>query len=171
MFCNFKHVHHTSSTCINPVFQPKAQITTVTNMASASLESALPTSLSMSTLLAPEEVYAPSAGDTRAKGELTPAEKRAARTKERKKHKKQRDALASAAEKFGSDGIVNGRGAPRNVKEAKDQALKGLVKNGKGVTIVGKDLSKAAGKGKGIKEANAKNNDVAPERDGKRFKL
>jgi U3 small nucleolar RNA-associated protein MPP10 len=143
----------------------------VTNMASASLESALPTSLSTSALLAPEEVYAPAASDARAKGELTPTEKRAARTKERKKRKKQRDSLTSAAEKSLANGVVNGRGTPRNVKEAKDQALKGLVKSGKGVTVVGKNSPKAAGKGKGIEETSAKNQDVAPERDGKKFKL
>lgn len=153
------------------LYQPKAQITTVSNIASASMESALPTSLSTSTLLAPEEVYAPATGDARAKGELTPGEKRAARGKERKKRRKQRDALSSAVDKFGANGAVGGRGAPRNVKEAKNQALKGLVKNGKGVTVVGKDASRTAGKGKGIKETSAKSKDEGPARDSKKFKL
>ncbi|KAG8763003.1 hypothetical protein FRC12_008762 [Ceratobasidium sp. 428] len=150
--------------------QPKAQITTVSNMASASLESALPTSLSTSTLLAPEEVYAPSPNDTRAKGELTPGEKRAARSKERKKRRKQRDALAEATEKFGNQGSSSsGRGQPRNVKEAKDKALSSLVKSGKGVTVVGKGEGK--GKGKGIKAASAKKSEDSPIRDSKKLKL
>ncbi|KAG8740904.1 hypothetical protein FRC10_003563 [Ceratobasidium sp. 414] len=148
--------------------QPKAQITTITNMASASLESALPTSLSTTTLLAPEEVYAPSPGDSRARGELTPGEKRAARSKERKKRRKQRDVLAEAVDKFGNKGSSS-RGQPKNVKEAKNQALNSLVKSGKGVTVVGKDSGDR--KGKGVKAASAKGDEAGPARDGKKFKL
>ncbi|KAG9103460.1 hypothetical protein FRC06_010657 [Ceratobasidium sp. 370] len=150
--------------------QPKAQITTVTNMASASLESALPTSLSTTTLLAPEEVYAPLPGDSRARGELTPAEKRAARSKERKKRRKQRDSLAEAVDKFGSQGS-SGRGQPKNAKEAKSQALNSLVKSGKGVTVVGKDSGKGDRKGKGVKVASAKGDEAGSARDSKKFKL
>jgi hypothetical protein len=72
-------------------------------------------------------------------------------------------------DKFAAQGAT-GRGAPRNVKEAKNQALQGLVKNGKGVTVVGKDSSKGGGKGKGIKETNAKKEE-GPVKDGKKFKL
>ncbi|QRV94699.1 U3 small nucleolar ribonucleoprotein mpp10 [Ceratobasidium sp. AG-Ba] len=138
--------------------QPKAQITTVSNMASASLESALPTSLSTSTLLAPEEVFAPSSSDTRARGELTPTEKRAVRSKERKKRRKQRDALSGAVDKFA------GQNKPRSVKEAKNQVMNSLVKSGKGVTVIGKGDKKGKN---GVKPG--KEDTVV--RDSKKLKL
>ncbi|KEP54195.1 putative U3 small nucleolar ribonucleoprotein MPP10 [Rhizoctonia solani 123E] len=138
--------------------QPQAKIETVTNMASASLESALPTSLSTSTLLAPEEVYTPSSSEIRARSELTPLEKKAARGRERKKRRKEKDILSTAADQSGQ----GGRQA-KNTKEAKEQALNGLVKNGKGVTVIGKS-SKSAAK-------NDTNPTAKEERDGKRFKL
>ncbi|QRW22100.1 U3 small nucleolar ribonucleoprotein mpp10 [Rhizoctonia solani] len=140
--------------------QPQAKIETVTNMASASLESALPTSLSTSTLLAPEEVYTPSSSDIRARSELTPSEKKAARGRERKKRRKERDTVSSVVDAAGKAG---GR-QPRNAKEAKEQALNGLVKNGKGVTVVGK-ASKS-----GDAKSKAKGGEKE-ERDGKKFKL
>ena len=96
------------------------------------LESALPTSKSASSILAPEEVYTPSSSDLRAKSELTPAEKRALRTKERKKRKKQRDLLDKSVDKYAkANGI-------KSVKKQKETALKSMVKNGKGVTVIGK---------------------------------
>lgn len=113
--------------------QPKATISTVSNLASTTLESALPTTMSIATLLAPEEIHAAPL-HMKARSELTPQEKRALRTKERKTRKKRRDAMESAVGKFGK-----GTGkAPRNVKEAKGVALNGLVKTGKGVTVIGK---------------------------------
>ncbi|KAJ1302535.1 hypothetical protein OPQ81_002852 [Rhizoctonia solani] len=141
--------------------QPQAKIETVTNMASASLESALPTSLSTSTLLAPEEVYTPSSLEIRARSELTPSEKKAARGREKKKRRKDRDVLSSAV-----DNSSTGGRQPKNVKEAKEHALNGLVKSGKGVTIVGKP-----GKSAGKNDAASKAQGVEQERDGKRFKL
>lgn len=126
-------------------------------MSSASLESALPTSLSTSTLLAPEEVYTPSSLEMRARSELTPLEKKAARGKDRKKRQKEKDVLASAAANSGQAG----RHA-KNVKDTKEQALNGLVKNGKGVTVIGKP-SKS--------DAKSTANGDKDERDGKRFKL
>ncbi|KAF7964949.1 hypothetical protein HWV62_1448 [Athelia sp. TMB] len=113
--------------------QPKATISTVANVSAASLESALPTTKSTSTMLAPEEVFAPSPSDLRSRTEMTPAEKRALRGKERKSRKKQRDALDKSVDKFATK--VKGIGG---VKRQKAEALRGVVKNGKGVTVVGK---------------------------------
>ncbi|KAH8835820.1 U3 small nucleolar ribonucleoprotein complex, subunit Mpp10 [Flagelloscypha sp. PMI_526] len=84
--------------------QPKAIIETLSNIPTASMESALPTSQSASTILAPEEVFAPS-NEVRARSELTPSEKKALH---------------------------------RGVKKQKKEALKSMVKKGKGVTVVGK---------------------------------
>jgi len=104
----------------------------VANVSAATLESALPTSKSASTMFAPEEVFAPSSSDLRARSELTPAEKRALRTKERKARKKTRDALDKGVDKYAKmKGI-------RGVKRQKEAALQSVVKNGKGVTVVGK---------------------------------
>ncbi|CCO31772.1 U3 small nucleolar RNA-associated protein MPP10 Short=U3 snoRNA-associated protein MPP10 [Rhizoctonia solani AG-1 IB] len=148
----------------NAHFTPKqaSLLGSLTNMASASLESALPTSLSTSTLLAPEEVYTASSSEVRARSELTPLEKKAARGRERKKRRKERGTMSSAVEAAGKGGRQ-----PRNVKEAKEQALNGLVKNGKGVTVVGK-ASKNGGKGDPKSKANGLEKE---ERDGKKFKL
>ena len=84
-------------------------------------------------MLAPEEVFAPSPSDLRSRTEMTPAEKRALRGKERKSRKKQRDALDKSVDKFATK--VKGIGG---VKRQKAEALRGVVKNGKGVTVVGK---------------------------------
>src|ERR1700691_2741800 len=81
------------------LYQPKATISAVANVSAATLESALPTSKSASTMLAPEEVFAPSSSDIRARSELTPIEKRALRTKERKTRKRTRDAIDKGGEK------------------------------------------------------------------------
>ncbi|KAH9898432.1 U3 small nucleolar ribonucleoprotein complex, subunit Mpp10 [Cubamyces lactineus] len=111
---------------------PKATITTVANVAAATLESALPTTKATTTMLAPEEVYAPASSDLRARSELTPAEKRALRNKQKKAKKKVHDAIQKTAEKLGRPKGVG------DVKRQKDAALKTLVKSGKGVTVVGK---------------------------------
>ncbi|KAI0639368.1 U3 small nucleolar ribonucleoprotein complex, subunit Mpp10 [Trametes polyzona] len=123
---------------------PKATITTVSNVAAATLESALPTTKATTTMLAPEEVYAPSASDLRARSELTPAEKRALRNKQKKAKKKAQEAIQKTAEKVGRPRGVG------DVKRQKDAALKSLVKGGKGVTVVGKKSKEVEGKrGKG----------------------
>ncbi|KAF9267796.1 Mpp10 protein [Marasmius fiardii PR-910] len=119
--------------------QPKATISTVSNVSTATLESALPTTQSASTMLAPEEVFAPQASDLRARSELTPAEKQALRRKERKARKKNRDALDKSVDKYAKAK----KGG--SVKKQKEEALKSVVKSGKGVTVVGKkskDLTK-----------------------------
>ncbi|TFK41125.1 U3 small nucleolar ribonucleo protein complex, subunit Mpp10 [Crucibulum laeve] len=110
--------------------QPKAIISTLSNVSTATLESALPTAKSVSTMLAPEEILAPSSSEPRARSELTPAEKRALRTKGRKAKKKQRDTLDKSLDKF-----AKGIGG---VKKQKQAALEQVVKHGKGVTVVGK---------------------------------
>jgi U3 small nucleolar RNA-associated protein MPP10 len=102
------------------------------NVSTTTLESALPTSKSATTMLAPEEVYAPSSSDIRARSELTPIEKRTLRTKERKSRKRTRDALNKGVDKYAKmKGI-------RGVKKQREAALQSIVKRGKGVTIVGK---------------------------------
>jgi U3 small nucleolar RNA-associated protein MPP10 len=83
-------------------------------------------------MLAPEEIFAPTPSDLRARGELTPTEKRALRNKERKLKKKTRDTLEKSVDKY-----AKVRGI-RGVKKQKEEALKSIVKTGKGVTVLGK---------------------------------
>jgi len=120
----------------NAHFTPKtpiASISTVANVAAATLESALPTSMSTSSMLAPEEVFAPpSAADLRARSELTPMEKRALRNKQKKQKKKARDVLEKSVDKFAKSKRIGG------VKKQKEAALKSVVKTGKGVTVISK---------------------------------
>ncbi|KAH9982501.1 U3 small nucleolar ribonucleoprotein complex, subunit Mpp10 [Lactifluus volemus] len=111
---------------------PTATISTITNVASTSLESALPTSYMAASMLAPEEIYERSSADVRARGELSPGEKRAARNKVKKMRRKARDALDSSVNKFAKP---KGVGA---IKAQKSAALEKVVKSGKGVTVVGK---------------------------------
>jgi U3 small nucleolar RNA-associated protein MPP10 len=80
-------------------------------------------------MLAPEEVFTPSSSDMRARSELTPEEKRAQHNKTRKVKRKQRDVLGAAATK-----VAGGK----SVKKQKEEALKSVIKTGKGVTVVGK---------------------------------
>ncbi|KAG9030404.1 hypothetical protein FRB95_003962 [Tulasnella sp. JGI-2019a] len=132
--------------------QPKAVITTISNIASTSLESALPTSVSTSTLLAPQEVFAYDVRATKSKTELTPEEKKNIRDKIKKTGKRNRVIINSAltnvtmtngSEKVGgSASAAAGFGKkqpPKTVREAKGMALDSLVKNGKGVMVVGKE--------------------------------
>ncbi|KAG8220435.1 Mpp10 protein-domain-containing protein [Butyriboletus roseoflavus] len=87
-------------------------------------------------ILAPEEVLTPaSTSDVRARSELTPAEKRTRRTKERKAQKKMRDALTKTADRYAK---TKTRSDKSSAKQDKEAALKSLVKSGKGVTVVGK---------------------------------
>ncbi|KAG1783919.1 Mpp10 protein [Suillus placidus] len=108
---------------------PKASISTVSNVSAATLESALPTSKTVSSMLAPEEVFKTASSDPRARNELTPAEKRTLRAKERKTRRKTRDALDKSVDKYAK---------MKGIKKQKDAALKNVVKSGKGVTVVGK---------------------------------
>lgn len=86
-------------------------------------------------MLAPEEIFA-SSSLQRARSELTPVEKRALRTKERKARQRQRDALNKSVDKYAK---TTGH---RSVKRQKEAALKSIVKHGKGVTVVGKKDTK-----------------------------
>lgn len=85
-------------------------------------------------MLAPEEVFAPSAADARARSELTPVEKRALRAKTRKARKKTRDTMNSSVDKYAQKKMRSIGG----VKRQKEEALKSVVKAGKGVTVIGK---------------------------------
>ncbi|GAW03689.1 Mpp10 protein [Lentinula edodes] len=120
--------------------QPKATISTVSNVSTATMESALPTTQSVSTMLAPEEVFAPSSSTLRARSELTPAEKQSLRRKERKAKKKTRDALNLSTDKYAR---AHKGGS---LKKQKEDALKSVVKAGKGVTVVGKKKKDILGK-------------------------
>ncbi|KAI0961523.1 hypothetical protein AcV7_000603 [Taiwanofungus camphoratus] len=119
---------------------PKATISTVSNVAAAALESALPITMSTSTMLAPEEVYAPTSSDLRARSELAPAEKRALRNKQKKAKKNARDALKRSVEKFAQPKNIGG------VKKQKEAALKSVIRTGKGITVVGKKSKDMANK-------------------------
>ncbi|GAA6048117.1 U3 small nucleolar RNA-associated protein MPP10 [Rhodotorula toruloides] len=120
---------------------PKAAITTVTNLPSISVESALPTASSTTTLLAPEEIYSAKGAQsalTIDAADLTPAQKKAQRQKQRKDRKavaeKTERILASQRRKKGA----------RGEKEAAEEKLLGT----RGVTVIGKGGAekKAAGK-------------------------
>lgn len=116
--------------------QPKAQITTISNVASTSIESALPTAQSTSTMLAPEEMFAPpQASQLVARSELDSDEKRRARQKARKAKMQQRKAIDGAVDKFAGKGGGTGK-ARGGVRAEKDRALAELVKTGKGVSLV-----------------------------------
>lgn len=119
--------------------QPKAAISTIANVSATTLESALPTTMATSTMLAPEEVFTPSSSDLRARTELTPAQKRALHSKEKKTKKKQRDALEKSVDKFAKT-------SKGSIKKQKEAALKSVVKTGKGVTVIGKKSKEASTK-------------------------
>ena len=89
-------------------------------------------------MLAPEEIYERSSTDPRARGELSPKEKRTARNKLKRSKRKARDALESNVDKFAKTKRSGG------VKAQKSAALRSIVKSGKGVTVVGK-LKKGEG--------------------------
>lgn len=121
------------------------------------MESALPATSAASTLLAPEEVFArPVASSLVNRSELTPEEKQKARGKARKAKAAERKALGDMAELYGKR---------KSTKQQKDDALKSLVKTGKGVTVVGKG-------GKEVDKARKRQADgEASVQDSKRLKL
>ena len=63
---------------------------------------------------------------------MTPTEKRALRTKERKARKKTSDILKNSVDKFTKVKSIRG------IKRGKEEALKTVLKSGKGVTVLGK---------------------------------
>ncbi|WFD24258.1 U3 snoRNP protein [Malassezia equina] len=117
---------------------PKATIQTISNTPALHMESALPTTLSTGTMLAPEEVYetpAQAPALVGARSEQSHAEKQ--RLHHQRRHaKRQRRERRQRAEAT----LERSSGAPRrgHAQAEKDQALKSLVGN-KGVTVVGKD--------------------------------
>lgn len=132
---------------------PKAQIRTVENIATTSMESALPSTQAAGSMLAPQEMFSgPSAGELTARGEQTPEEAKAARAKARREKKSQRSKLA------GTEALYSKR---KSVREQKDEALKSLVKSGKGVTVLGK----------GGKEDAKRKQRASAGPDAKRLKL
>ncbi|TEB35007.1 Mpp10 protein [Coprinellus micaceus] len=128
--------------------QPKSLISSVSNISTATMESALPTTRSAASMLAPEEVFAAESSQPRARTELTPAEKRAQRAKDRKAKRKQRDMLDKTVDK-----VARSRN-PGSVKKQKQAALESIVKHGKGVTVVGKAAKDLKARGKLPKKAS-----------------
>lgn len=133
---------------------PKAQIRTIENIATTSMESALPSTQAATSMLAPHELFSgPSAGELIAREEQTPEEAKAARNKGRRANKATRAKLAGVEQLYGKK--------RQTVREQKDEALKSLVKSGKGVTVLGKGGKEDAKK--------RKREEAGP--DAKRLKL
>ncbi|WVW82714.1 hypothetical protein I302_104725 [Kwoniella bestiolae CBS 10118] len=110
---------------------PKAQISTISDLPTTSMETALPSTMGTSTMLAPEELFQPpTSASLVARSELTPEEAQRARQKNRKVKQSQQKKLSGMAELYGKK--------KKSVREEKEEALKGLVKTGKGVTVIGK---------------------------------
>lgn len=114
-------------------------------------------------MLAPEELYQPRTTALVARSELTPEEAQRAREKKRKSKKQERKHLGEMAELYGTKKSGPGKGGAKGEKE---RALQGLVKSGKGVTVVGKG-DKEVGNSR---KRDSANGDEARE-DGKRLKL
>lgn len=111
--------------------QPKAQISTIDNIATTSLETALPPTQAATSMLAPQEVFAgPKASELVARSEQTPEQAKSARNKARKGKKAERARLAATTALYGTK--------RKSVREEKEEALNNLVKTGKGVTVLGK---------------------------------
>ncbi|SGY33154.1 BQ5605_C002g01456 [Microbotryum silenes-dioicae] len=105
---------------------PKSTISTITNVPSLSLESALPPTQKATSMLAPEEVFVPDPTNED-RSDFTPAQKKAARQKRRKA----RAAMAEQVER-----IKESKGA-KGAKKDKEMATQMLVGQ-KGVTVLGK---------------------------------
>lgn len=112
-------------------------------MVSATLETALPTTRSVGSVMAPEELFRPLASDLKDRGELTPAEKKSLRSKERRVRKRTQDKLDAATENAGRP---RKRLKSFSERESKEAALRSVVKSNRGVTVVGTKLSSLDGK-------------------------
>lgn len=146
---------------------PKAAIETLSNTASIAMESALPTTMSAGTMLAPEEVYASSThGATMAgaKSEMTPEEKRRQHNQLRQVKRKRNERIKRA-----EDAMALHRGGPKkeSTKVEKDKALKSLLGN-KGVSVVGKGSKQPKGK---AAVAGKTDKRTAPPSSGSQYKL
>jgi len=123
------------------------------------METALPSSSTPSTMLAPEELLQPATQSSLvARSELTPEEAQRIRERKRKAKKADRKHLGGMADLYGKGNKKGG------TKGEKERALQGLVKSGKGVTVVGKS-EKELGKGR------KRDGDDTAREDGKRLKL
>ena len=126
------------------------------------MESALPPTSAPTTILAPEELFAPpTTSNLVARSELDHEQAQAARLKRRRAKKGARQRLEEMAELYGKK---HGKGG---VRAEKDRALQSLVKSGKGVTVVGKGGSEDA---KARKRSNLEVNGDG-QGNSKRFKL
>ena len=103
----------------------------------------------------------PTARDLLARSEQTPEEAHAARSKRRREKKAERAKLGDMAELYGKKRPHGG------VKGEKERALAGLVKTGKGVTVLGKGEKE---RGKAAKRA-AGAAGTEDREGGKRLKL
>ncbi|WVO14641.1 hypothetical protein L204_102278 [Cryptococcus depauperatus] len=136
---------------------PKAAITTISDLPTTSMESALPPSASTSTMLAPQELFAAaSTSSLVARSELSPEQAQKLRSRNRKQKKTERKKLEEMAKLYG-----NARN--KNDRKDKEEALKELVKNGKGVTVVGKTAKDG--------KQGMKRGDREDEPNSKRLKL
>ncbi|SPO23631.1 related to MPP10 - component of the U3 small nucleolar ribonucleoprotein [Ustilago trichophora] len=158
---------------------PKATIQTLTNAPSVSIETALPSTASSSTMLAPEEVYERSRHSTvmdGAKSEMTPEEKQRLHNKLRQEKRQRNEKIQDTRKALEMSGLV--RAKKVNEKEEKQQALKKLVGN-RGVSVIGKEANAAGAgtgknsknKGKGKAGANGVNGSAAKPTTANQFKL
>jgi U3 small nucleolar RNA-associated protein MPP10 len=109
---------------------PAAAITTLENIATTSLETALPATKAATSMLAPHEVFVPTARELTARSEQTPEEAKTARARARRGNKANRAKLETTQKLYGKKRT--------SVREDKEAALQHLVKSGKGVTVLGK---------------------------------
>lgn len=136
--------------------QAKGIISTVANVPTTTLESALPTTKTPTSLLAPEEIFSSRIpGAVPSKAEMSSRKKQALRLKMKKSSAKMRARLDGSVDKFARmkngggvrsgtnvDGTKGKKGKMGREKEEKAAALKSVVKSGKGVTVVGKGSGK-----------------------------
>lgn len=120
----------------------------MSNLPSVSLESALPTSQSTTTLLAPEEVYTASGPDSALavdKADLTPQQKKALRQKQRQGRKQ----VAERAER-----VLASQERRKGVRGEKEAAERQLI-GARGVTVLGKGGKEKKAEGKKRKRGDA----------------
>jgi U3 small nucleolar RNA-associated protein MPP10 len=123
------------------------------------METALPSSSTASTMLAPEELLKPATQSSLiARSEQTPEEAQRIRERKRKANKADRKHLGGMADLYGKGNKKGG------TKGEKERALQGLVKSGKGVTVVGKSE-------KELDKGRKRDGDDTAREDGKRLKL
>ena len=120
----------------------------MSNLPSVSLESALPTSQSTTTLLAPEEVYTASGPYSALavdKADLTPQQKKALRQKQRQGRKQ----VVERAER-----VLASQERRKGVRGEKEAAERQLI-GARGVTVLGKGGKEKKAEGKKRKRGDA----------------